>query len=93
MLRLKLHKDKLFEVPFFRAAEDMLTAQQQGIPLSSIQKTTCSSQSLGGTRISDLFAIWILSEKEPVRGSLSVTEERIDLCDIPASSGEAIEAA
>lgn len=90
MLCLELHKCKLFEVPSLRPAKYMLTAKQQGIPLSSIHRTTCSPQSLGGTCISDLFGIWILSEKEPVQGSLSVTQERIDLCDILASSGEVI---
>ena len=90
MLCLKLHKHKLFEVPFFRPAKYMLAAKQQGIPLPSIHRTTCSPQSLGGTYISDLFGIWILSEKEPVQGRLSVTQEWTDLRDILASSGEVI---
>lgn len=90
MLCLKLHKHKLFEVPFFRAAKHTLTAKQQGSPLSSIHRTTCSPQSLGGTCISDLFGIWILSGKEPVQGILSVAQEWIDLCDMLASSGEVI---
>lgn len=75
MLCLKLHKHELFEVPFFRPAKYTHTEKQQGIPLSSIHRTTCSPRSLGGTRIMDLRDIWILSEKEPVRGRLSVTQE------------------